>query len=60
MADQTVRIENDSGSKERVALDLMEKILFHVKDNRPTNRQGFIDLYVDCLAAANADRNGWR
>lgn len=60
MADQTVKLENDSGSKERVAFELMEKIYISVKETRPTDRQGFVDLYVDCLAAANGDRNGWR
>ncbi|MBX3582535.1 MAG: hypothetical protein KF810_11610 [Rhizobiaceae bacterium] len=60
MADQTVKIDGESGSKERVALDLLEIIYRTLPEERPKDKQGFIDLFVDCLAAANGARNGWR
>lgn len=58
MADQTVRVLGDSGSPERVAFDLMEKIMFKDKNGSYITKQEIIDLYVDCLWAARQNRTG--
>lgn len=60
MADQTVAVESNSGSRERVALDLLKLIHSRLPEQCPENAQGFIDLYVDCLAAASGNRDGWK
>ena len=61
MADQTVQIEGDNGSPERVALDLM-KYIRGIAEDAKTKRstQELIDLYVDCRWAAYGNRNGGR
>lgn len=53
MADQTVKIEGDSGSRERVALDLMKLLLSYgpVSEERPKTKIEALNLYVDCLDA---------
>lgn len=62
MADQKVKIESDSGSPERVALELMQYIRYHDKNTRAATeeKQALIDLYVDCLYATRFDRTGGR
>jgi len=47
LADQTVKIEGDSGSRERVAYDLMEYIQTY-SDVRAETRQEILELYSDC------------
>lgn len=53
MADQTVRITNlpESSAIERVAFDLMEKIIFKDKSEKFETKKEIINLYVDCLSA---------
>jgi len=59
MADKTVQIENDSGSRERVAYDLM-KYIQENSDTTVRSRQEIIDLYVDCYWATRSNRDGGR
>lgn len=49
MADQNVRI-TDSGSRERVALELMRAIIVQEKTG-DNFRKHVLDLYVECLKA---------
>lgn len=56
MADQTVKIENDSGSNARVALELMEKVKFSDKAASYVTKQELLSLYVDCLGATFGNR----
>jgi hypothetical protein len=51
MADQTVKLESDSGSHERVALDLMKLVIAHVKDQPPKDVDGILHLYKKCRQA---------
>ena len=60
MTDQILQLANDGGSKERVEFAPMEKIHHHLKEQLPTDKQSIINLYVDCLATTNGDRNGWK
>lgn len=49
MADQTVKITGDNGSRERVALDLMKIIMSSVSGGMPDDKNGVLNLYADCL-----------
>ena len=51
MADQTVKLENDAGSRERVALDLMKLVISSTADGTPETKKDALNLYVDCLDA---------
>jgi hypothetical protein len=59
MADTQQTPAGDSGSPQRVALELMQ----YIRDNDATQRiantkQEIIDLYVDCLWATGFNRKG--
>lgn len=56
MAD-TMHITNmpDSGSAQRVALDLMRTIIIH-EGNKNKSRTEILDLYADCLVATSGNR----
>ncbi len=60
MAAQDMRVTNlpDSGSPERVALDMARQIASWESDSNRTvyTRQGFLDLYRECLVAARGLR----
>lgn len=59
MADQSIKVEGDSGSRERVALDLMLYIRRTSADKgEGLTKQEIIDLYVDCLYATQFQRHG--
>lgn len=60
MADQKIKVESDSGSQQRVALELMQYIRHHDKNHGANTKQEIIDLYVDCLYATSHDRTGGR
>lgn len=61
MADQTVKVTSDSGSPERVALELMQYIRYHDKnEGGRSTKEEMINLYVDCLWATRFERNGNR
>ena len=51
MADQVVKLESDSGSHERVALDLMKVIVTYCKDQPPKDVDGILNLYKKCRQA---------
>lgn len=56
MTDQSVRISNlpDSGSAARVAYDLWYSMRAHVPTGTPAQHvKGLLDLYAECLKAAN-------
>lgn len=59
MSDQTVRITNlpDTSAKERVAFDLMQKVLSEEYESVPApDRKHILDLYAECLYAASGYR----
>ncbi len=63
MADQSVNVANfpDSGSPERVAFNLMDRIMFRDKDEQYKTKDEIINLYVDCLwATKSRERDGGR
>ncbi|PBN42499.1 hypothetical protein [Sphingobium sp. D43FB] len=53
-----VRISNlpDSGSKERVAYDLLEKIAVKEADVRPKDRSYWLQLYAECLSVVHGNK----
>lgn len=55
MADQTVKIEGDSGSAAKVAYDLMTYIRT-APSNETKTRQEILDLYAECLEATRGMR----
>jgi len=55
MADQIVKFEGDSGSRERVSLDMAMYILQCEKNFRP-NRHEVLNLFVDCMEATYQNR----
>jgi hypothetical protein len=58
MADQTVSVEGDSGSKQNVAFKLWNVLRYELRDQGDTaatiNQQ--LDLYATCLEAASYGR----
>ena len=59
MADQTVRITDfpTASAKERVAFDLMEKVLSEeYTSTRKLDRKQILDLYSECLFATSGFR----
>lgn len=57
MAEQVVRLESDSGSKERVALDLMKFITTHVSGSMPKSKSEALNLYADCYQVTQGYRS---
>ena len=59
MTEQSNRITNfpDSGSAQRVAYDLMTKILKHNHSSLENPREYLLDLYAECLSATNGRRS---
>jgi hypothetical protein len=52
MADQTIKIQNDSGSHERVAFDLWTHIIGTTEDTKGLKTaEEKLKLYQRCLAA---------
>ncbi len=58
MADQSMRITNlpDSGSPERVALELAGRIKTFSPGGSFATKDAFLDLYAECLRAAKGSR----
>lgn len=57
MASESVRITNmpESGSAERVAFELLEKIMYH-EEMSGSPRKHILDLYAECVSAAHGHR----
>ena len=51
MADQRVEIVGDSGSHERVALDLMKLVISYGDEKPPKDFDGLLNLYKKCRLA---------
>lgn len=56
MAEQQVRVTGDSGSPEKVALDLMRIVHGSYEDAKPKTKKDALNLYVDCLCAVRGIR----
>lgn len=59
MADQTVNLEGDSGSRQNVAFKLWNVLRYSLPDERDASKSIslHLDLYSSCLRAANFQRN---
>jgi hypothetical protein len=57
MADQTVKIEGDSGSNARVALDLIKYVRSHATDRKDLSVDETIALYLRCLKATYGSKD---
>ena len=55
MADGPLKIDSDSGSKERVAIELMKHISFH-NQNYAKDKDSILNLYAECLIASSGYR----
>lgn len=57
MANDSVRVSNmpDSGSAERVAFDLLGKVMY-AENRDDADRAHILDLYAECLYAARGFR----
>ena len=51
MADQTIKLESDSGSHERVALDLMKMVINYAKGEHTKDADALLSLYKRCRVA---------
>jgi len=57
VADQTVKIESDSGSPPRVAYDLMKYVTTYSSDKSTTlTKDEILDLYSECYRVAWGQR----
>jgi len=52
----TITVDNGVGTRARVALDLMKFLIESKYDDYPQDKITLLNLYVDCLNAANGSR----